>query len=1214
MEKLRKIFTVSVMAMTILAMSVVVVPGAGATASAGDLIKMSGLSSVYYLAADGKRYVFPNEQTYFSWYSDFSGVVTIPQSELESYPLGANVTIRPGTKLVKITTDPKVYAVEANGTLVWVPDEATAIALYGENWAKRVVDVPDGFFTNYSVSTSQISASAYPQGSLIKLPSASDVYYIDVDGTARKITSEAAFTANRFKWSDVITASASFTLPTLGSDISSAESDLIDTSSGAGGTAGAGTGLTIALASDTPASGTAVKNAARVPFTKINLTASADGAISVKLKIQRNGLSVDTDFTSISFLEGIKQLGNVKTLNSDHQCLSDSITIPAGTTKSITIAGNIRSDGTNTSAGVANLGVVEAITTATVSGSLPINGNDMTFSNAVSIGTATLARGSYDPNTTANKEVGTTGYDFISFKITAQTEAQQVEYIKFTDQGSIADSDLANVKLYVDNNFYMNGAQVSKKVEFDLTGSPVTIAKGGHKEFSLIADIVGGSGRNIDFDIDKTTDVAVKGLNYGYYITPSAALNAGNIVTITAGTFTVSKSNDVPTANIAMGENNVALGSFIFRAQGEGVDITQATFAVEVAGSGNSLDVSNCTLYDASGNAVTGAVTPSAATTLPSSTTYGTTTFTDTISVPEGENVYTMKCNLNTDFSTDDTITVKAAMQETTYWVMTGETTGDNIAEAPAGTTISANTQTIKAGSLASYTASTPVAQSIVKGSQQVLFTNIILDATASGEDVRVTQMVITDTTGTTAKTININNIKLYVNGVAKSVVKNGTSNVANTNENFTFSLSGSDVIIVPKGSSVTVQVKADVSASAVTNATHTFDLSGITAQGDDTGETINSTPSGNGQPMTIAANGTLTTALASDNPESSLMAAGSTGNIITALQMEAAYEDVELDQITLTASSTPAASSTANDVSKLYLYDEDGNQIVAATPTSNTYVVTIPDYTTTSGGAWASGFKIAEDDSDGAKLYVKADLASIGTGLPGTSGHQITYRVALATDVVATGMESGQGATESGTADGNTHWIYKSIPTVALVSLPTDNLANGTATLFKFSITANAQGALDFGKATFTVATTGARVTSLKLYDVSGGTEVELNASGVEVAPSTNIAEILIDTAKIRTVTAGATKTFALKGTVTGSDGSDTISTQMNGDDIIVTSLVSYPASRASIDLANNAEDDFIWSDRSASSHSADTLDWTNGYLVSGLNSSVSSAQVLQN
>ena len=65
MKKLRKIFIVSVMIVTALSMSVVVAPSAGAAASAGDLIKMDGLSSVYYLAADNKRYVFPNESTYF---------------------------------------------------------------------------------------------------------------------------------------------------------------------------------------------------------------------------------------------------------------------------------------------------------------------------------------------------------------------------------------------------------------------------------------------------------------------------------------------------------------------------------------------------------------------------------------------------------------------------------------------------------------------------------------------------------------------------------------------------------------------------------------------------------------------------------------------------------------------------------------------------------------------------------------------------------------------------------------------------------------------------------------------------------------------------------------------------------------------------------------------------------------------------------------------
>ena len=65
MQKLKKALVVSVMSMTVLSMAVVVAPESNA-AVAGDLIKMDGLSSVYYLAADNKRYVFPNESTYFS--------------------------------------------------------------------------------------------------------------------------------------------------------------------------------------------------------------------------------------------------------------------------------------------------------------------------------------------------------------------------------------------------------------------------------------------------------------------------------------------------------------------------------------------------------------------------------------------------------------------------------------------------------------------------------------------------------------------------------------------------------------------------------------------------------------------------------------------------------------------------------------------------------------------------------------------------------------------------------------------------------------------------------------------------------------------------------------------------------------------------------------------------------------------------------------------
>jgi len=128
--------------------------------SSGDLVKASQ-ATVYYYGSDGKRYVFPNEKTYMTWYSDFSGVKTISDSELASISLIGNVTYKPGVKMVKITTDPKVYAVSAGGTLRWVKTEAIASALYGANWSAMVEDVPDSFFVNYIVGTAIESAAAF---------------------------------------------------------------------------------------------------------------------------------------------------------------------------------------------------------------------------------------------------------------------------------------------------------------------------------------------------------------------------------------------------------------------------------------------------------------------------------------------------------------------------------------------------------------------------------------------------------------------------------------------------------------------------------------------------------------------------------------------------------------------------------------------------------------------------------------------------------------------------------------------------------------------------------------------------------------------------------------------------------------------------------------------------------------------------------------------
>lgn len=118
----------------------------------GDLIKASG-PSVYYYGQNGKRYVFPNEKTFTTWYGGFSSVKTITDGELAAIPIGGNVTYRPGVKLVKVTTDPRTYAVGAGGTLRWIQTESVARELYGTDWNTKVDDVPDPFFVNYKIGS-----------------------------------------------------------------------------------------------------------------------------------------------------------------------------------------------------------------------------------------------------------------------------------------------------------------------------------------------------------------------------------------------------------------------------------------------------------------------------------------------------------------------------------------------------------------------------------------------------------------------------------------------------------------------------------------------------------------------------------------------------------------------------------------------------------------------------------------------------------------------------------------------------------------------------------------------------------------------------------------------------------------------------------------------------------------------------------------------------
>lgn len=139
---------------------------AQAAVAPGDLVRSDAAPAVYYYGADGKRYVFPNEKTYFTWYADFSQVKMISASELAAIPIGGNVTYRPGARMVKIQSDPKVYAVSKNGILRHVASEAVAAALYGADWNRKIDDVSDAFFVNYRIGEPVAAASGYDREAL----------------------------------------------------------------------------------------------------------------------------------------------------------------------------------------------------------------------------------------------------------------------------------------------------------------------------------------------------------------------------------------------------------------------------------------------------------------------------------------------------------------------------------------------------------------------------------------------------------------------------------------------------------------------------------------------------------------------------------------------------------------------------------------------------------------------------------------------------------------------------------------------------------------------------------------------------------------------------------------------------------------------------------------------------------------------------------------
>jgi len=120
----------------------------------GKIIELSDNGSLYYLAKDGKRYIFPNKDSYNSWFVGISPSTSYTLEEIQKYPLGGNVGIKPGN-LIQTPTDYNLYLV-LKGEKLSIIDKNLIEKIYGKKYKNFIITVPNYYFTNYKRTTKVI--------------------------------------------------------------------------------------------------------------------------------------------------------------------------------------------------------------------------------------------------------------------------------------------------------------------------------------------------------------------------------------------------------------------------------------------------------------------------------------------------------------------------------------------------------------------------------------------------------------------------------------------------------------------------------------------------------------------------------------------------------------------------------------------------------------------------------------------------------------------------------------------------------------------------------------------------------------------------------------------------------------------------------------------------------------------------------------------------
>jgi hypothetical protein len=1102
--------------------------------STGDLVTGETLSTVYYYASDGQRYAFPNSDTYFSWHSDFSGVQQISDSELAAIPLGGNIVNRPGSNWIKIQSDPKTYAVTPQGQIRWIESESVAEGLQGSDWNQFILDVPDVFFTDYTVGPSLTDASDAYNGALVD--DGGDTYLV-WDGEKRMVT-DAGFSANRFQDRFVLDGTGiDLSGMTSGSDITGELPALTDDAQLGGNVTG---GLEVSAASDTPASATIPGGADSVAFTKVKLMASSGSSDVDQVTMKLGGVGDVNNIDEAYLYDGNMRLTDGRSINSQTREVTFSaldLSLDAGESTYLTVRADTAA-GLNNGGDTANFGIMsegDISASASVSGNFPIVGNTMTFSEQEA-GTIMIEKtGSISDPTLGEKEaeIG---------KFTLETDDEDGHLHRITLNIDDA-ADHSNYKLYNGSDMLASGeSNGDELVTFELT-NPFFLEEGDSENFDVTADIGGDSGEDLSVAVEEASDIVAIGDDFGFNM--GVDISNYDDTSCTASTqdcsYSMVEGGDLtfafngPSARDIQvdGDDQVFLdftvttGNYVELEELQvQLDCTSggacadaggdANGLVDGSGSSNEANLTNFTIRTADGSTFMGPEELTGTEVSNENDDSTTFTFDDNRVLQAGESVDLMfTADVESSAADGDEYEATLLMGAVSAEDVNGDAlTGTDI--VPSGNIVG-NTMTLSDASLDVQVSTPPSSATYVKGASNVGVVGFAFEAGDTSDvnvtDLTYTVMAQTDATFVNGDDVTQNDITVQDKVNSCSLYDSESGAMIDGPE----SPDGNDEILfdsfdwtVPAGETKKALLRcnfANVDTDGGNDDAYAFyieegDAGNIVAEdedGDDVAETLDEDNDNDSDKtsgvsdtiVTLTDAGSIDVSLAGSSPNSEIILGSSTGIKTSEYEFSATDENFTVTDLTLVnCVGDTSADNNCGDLSGVEGSDAAVNNVKLSYKNAEGETKTKTGFLS-GGKVTFSGLDFFVPSSDERVLTVMVDTAVV-SGQDADSGDEIQLSILdsggynldgaggfeFTSEFEAVGDASGETVEDFGGSPTNAepvfakkHTLRKTKPTLSLASgSPSGAGVPGFSDVFRFNVSADSRGKVTMEGITFSV------------------------------------------------------------------------------------------------------------------------------------------------